>query len=83
MEPVLLQVLKQGAAGAVHDALGLARRARGELDLDEIVGTGTTNGELGLEPPAPPSALGDEEDEEEESASGLWRWVKGRLTGRK
>ena len=37
MQPVLLQVLQQRAAGAVHDAFGNAGRAGGKQDVDRVI----------------------------------------------
>ena len=37
MQPVLLQVLEQRAAGAMHDAFRRAGRAGGEQDVERMV----------------------------------------------
>ena len=37
MQAVLLQVLEQGAARAVYDALGFPRRARGVEDVERVI----------------------------------------------
>ena len=48
MQLVLFQVLQQGAANAVHDALGFAGGAGGVEDVERVVEGHGLEGELGI-----------------------------------